>query len=164
MKTYPIPIWRSVISFFLVILILVFTTGCNFYKVREVSPYELPSLQELGKVVKYFVLNQADGKYQLTDLRIDGDQLIAQLDELSKPVYFWKDRGAEKRKTYEAGEANMLNEVHVFLREGTPTYMPGSEVSIPLSAIEKIEVIDPAEQLRPGMMVVVGIDIRKTKK
>ncbi|MGD8979946.1 MAG: HlyD family secretion protein [Desulfobacterales bacterium] len=28
----------------------------------------------------------------------------------------------------------------------------------------KIEVIDPAEQLRPGMMVVVGIDIRKTKK
>ena len=27
----------------------------------------------------------------------------------------------------------------------------------------RIEVIDPAEQLRPGMMVVVGIDIRKTK-
>lgn len=28
----------------------------------------------------------------------------------------------------------------------------------------RIEVIDPAEQLRPGMMVTVGIDIRKTKK
>jgi membrane fusion protein (multidrug efflux system) len=28
----------------------------------------------------------------------------------------------------------------------------------------RIEVIDPAEQLRPGMMVVVGIDIWKTKK
>jgi membrane fusion protein (multidrug efflux system) len=28
----------------------------------------------------------------------------------------------------------------------------------------KIEVIDPAEQLRPGMMVVVGIDTWKTKK
>lgn len=27
----------------------------------------------------------------------------------------------------------------------------------------RIEVIDPAEQLRPGMMVVVGIDTRKTK-
>jgi membrane fusion protein (multidrug efflux system) len=28
----------------------------------------------------------------------------------------------------------------------------------------KIEVVDPAEQLRPGMMVVVGIDTWKTKK
>jgi membrane fusion protein (multidrug efflux system) len=28
----------------------------------------------------------------------------------------------------------------------------------------RIEVVDPAEQLRPGMMVVVGIDIWKTKK
>jgi len=28
----------------------------------------------------------------------------------------------------------------------------------------KIEVVDPDEQLRPGMMVTVGIDIRKTKK
>jgi membrane fusion protein (multidrug efflux system) len=28
----------------------------------------------------------------------------------------------------------------------------------------RIEVVDPAEQLRPGMMVTVGIDIRKTKK
>jgi len=28
----------------------------------------------------------------------------------------------------------------------------------------RIEVVDPAEQLRPGMMVTIGIDIRKTKK
>jgi len=28
----------------------------------------------------------------------------------------------------------------------------------------RIEVVDPAEQLRPGMMVTVGIDIRKTKQ
>jgi len=28
----------------------------------------------------------------------------------------------------------------------------------------RIEVVSPAEQLRPGMMVTVGIDIRKTKK
>ena len=28
----------------------------------------------------------------------------------------------------------------------------------------KIEVVDPAEQLRPGMMVTVGIDTWKTKK
>lgn len=28
----------------------------------------------------------------------------------------------------------------------------------------RIEVVDPTEQLRPGMMVTIGIDIRKTKK
>jgi hypothetical protein len=144
MKLLNAPIWRKGISFFLAVLIIVFTTGCNYFKVREYQPEELPSLTELGKTVNYFVLNQGSQQYRLTKLSVDKEFLYATADTLTKTAYYSPER-VEESKRYKVGvEASIIHEVHVFLK-GIPSsyFQPGEEIRIPLILVDRVDVIDP---------------------
>ncbi|MBK7408273.1 MAG: hypothetical protein IPJ40_09545 [Saprospirales bacterium] len=156
MKILSNPMWRKGVSFFLAILILVFTTSCNYYQVRRVKAEALPSLSEIGKIANYFVLNQGGSQFQLTQITLGEDYLKARLDSLSKPVYYSESR---RGREYKYEEKSILHEVHVFLKDSTTIFTPGTDVVIPVADLEKIEVIDPDTGITVMMYFLVGLGV-----
>jgi hypothetical protein len=95
------------------------------------------SIKDIGKIHKYFILHDGFEEYELTDISVDSINVSGDLVLISRPVMYTKDRPSRIKK-YERG---ILNEVHIYLREGAEPLQLGY-ADIPLTEIEELRIID----------------------
>ncbi|MCK5468773.1 MAG: hypothetical protein KAI99_09690 [Cyclobacteriaceae bacterium] len=124
------------IAFFLVFLILFYTVGCKYFKVKKVPANEIESIHNIGEIHKSFFVHEGEKVYSLKDIAIDSAYISGYLDLAS---YYHLYEGRNFR--YNEEEANILNEVHIYLKENSETLILGT-TEIPLSAIETIRIVE----------------------
>jgi hypothetical protein len=141
--------WFAPVTFFIILSLLNLAIGCrNYYKVNTVRPPAAHSenkFTELKNENRYFIVHFANEAWHLDNLFITEDEtalngIIFNLPDNRK--HFLKTDPAGVNR-YRPHEKNVLQEVHVYINEYID--LGSSQISIPLTSINKIEVYDLAQ-------------------
>ena len=62
---------KEYISYFLIFLILFYTIGCKYFKVKDVTPEEFVTIDDIGKIHKSFYVHDRGRIYSLTEIQVD---------------------------------------------------------------------------------------------
>ncbi len=122
--------------------------SCNYFKVRTIENIDADlsksQLQKYQNLNKYFVLHSGDRTWHMTIIKVDAEKKMmeclleypGQLHQVYKP-------GVETNKRYKSkkGENVVLSEIHIVASKIYPP--PGNRISIPLSSISRIDIIEP---------------------
>ena len=112
MKNLFSPAFKRFISFFFIFLMLMYTYGCRYYfKTKLVPPSDIPHLEEIGDIHKYFIIHQGAKTMALSQIEVDSLQLRGTLDTISTKYYY--KRGRDER--YKDSQSDILHEIHFYL-------------------------------------------------
>lgn len=139
--------FMSFISIVVLIAFLNMIVGCHYYY-KVGTGYNVPSerIIEMQNKKEYFILHQKREAWHLEGIKIKGDTLSGVLRKL--PASYMKYKTTDPqivnryKKTQKIDESAVLDEVHIY----TSDYVKSEDgrISVPLSAIQKIEIYDPA--------------------
>jgi len=82
---------RTFLAFFLSVLLVLQTSSCHYFWVRNIEPQEFNSIYEIGELHKYFVLHSKSQMYELYDISVDSTAMHGVLEEPFKAVFYGKD-------------------------------------------------------------------------
>lgn len=126
------------ISIFLIFLMISYTTSCSYYKVKEVDPYDVPSIKNIGQVYKTMVVHYGDETFLLQDITVDSLSLTGQLTKATTSDFYYDE--ANKNERFKKKEREILQEVHFYI-SGEQLQPPIAQ--IPLEDIKEIRIIEP---------------------
>lgn len=138
----------------------------NYYKaITTKGPATASGIGELTMKHKYFILRDTGMAYAMNDISLAPDKksircnLVSVTDDHS--TYLWKraDDKPKYNKSKYAGvnEAFVLNEVHLYTTQNG-NMAPGP-FSLPLSNVEKMEVIEKDKKRTTNSHVIGGVSI-----
>lgn len=136
MNTFLSQSAKKSIAYSLIILTLFYTVGCKYFKVKDVTAKEFVTIDNIGKIHKSFYVHDEGRVYSLTDIQLDSLSISGTLT--STIDYRLKDERGFRYKKY---ETSILNEVHIYLKEGVQKLSIGS-ARIPLEDIKGIDIVD----------------------
>jgi hypothetical protein len=158
MKTPPATLTKRCISILLIYLILFYTTGCNYFKVKYISNNDTNSIYDIGNIHKQFIVHFGDIRYSIQSIKVDNTKITGDLYIHKSQIYYYDGRP----NRYKSFEKDILHEVHIYLKESF-SYPKVGPVEIPLSEIHEIRVIDKntgattASYIFSGLGIIVGI-------
>lgn len=167
--------WTAVILVFALFNLI---GGCyNYFKINsspQPSTETITSLSDAGKTI---IIHFNNKMWLLSDVLVKNNSVLGTLSEYDKPPTF-KPVKADRPNRYLTRASNnqrfLLNEVHLYLDEFTQ--MENSKVSIPVSAINKLEIYDRDTATTVGSyflgtlgytaaaFVVIGVIVALTKE
>jgi hypothetical protein len=141
---FPIRFFSPEWAMFLLIIFVHFITGCQtYYKVKPGSGSP-ESIAQMQKDNKYFILHEGDNAWHLKDLVLNEDELVITgiIETLPDSHQYYKKTNPEYANRYKPAKGNPTYEVHFYIKEHIE--QDNNQVTVPLLAIEKIEVYDKA--------------------
>jgi hypothetical protein len=120
-------------------------TGCKYYKVNTAENVEAVQTH-ITKNTKYFILHQGASVWHIKDLTLDNENQLLQgiLEPLPEEHYYYHHTKPDKpnrfKNNYKGDRSRPTDEIHFYIAEYAEG--PGELITIPFSAIEKIEVYD----------------------
>lgn len=137
METQISTIGRKAVVYFLSVLLLFNAYSCTYFIAKKVSSDFEASINNIGEIHKYFIVHDGDILYDFTEISVDSVSFSGNLMPITAPVYYTENRNNRIKET----EKDILNEVHVYLREGTEPLQQGY-AAIPLTEIIELRIID----------------------
>ncbi len=131
------PAIKKCMSFFMIALLLFQTFSCKYFEVNTLAPENYPRIEDMGKIHKTFVLHSGHYRYLLNEPRVDSLYLSGTIKEPDIPLHYTEDRNVQ----YASDEKNIINEVHIYLKESY-TSLPLGPASIRLADINEVRIID----------------------
>ena len=142
----------KVISVLLVLITLNSTVGCYYYTYQVDSAPSMVKIDQLKNSPNYLIIHQQENAFNLYDVKIDEQaQTISGLlralpvDHLNylktKPEPGSANVYKKKSKDLSKNTPAVVDEVHFYVKD--ISLREGETITVPLSAIEKIEVYDP---------------------
>jgi hypothetical protein len=158
MKYLATPTHKKRISYFLIALILFYSYGCNYFKVKNLTPNDIVSIRDIGEMHKYFLVHSESEIFSLNEISIDTTSISGRLSTKTGYVYYSEGRKYRMNKT----ENGILNEVHIYLYENSEDLQLGF-AEIPFSSIKSIKIIEKdngkttASYVFGGLGIVFGV-------
>lgn len=145
---------RSILAHAFIVLLLFQTTSCNYFRVREAEPSEVPSIKTTGRLDKRFIVHYQNELYTLDEVDVDESSLIGKLSLSTDSALYEEGRGFRYKKENKA----ILHEVHIYVKADAPAPEIGAQ-GIPFSDIEKMDVIewDSGKTVASYLLTGVGI-------
>jgi hypothetical protein len=133
------------ISWIVLFAFLILIHGCYYFKVQKTTEPISPVVSNFQNENKFIILHNEQNAWHFTDIIVSEDSVRGTITELVGHDKY-KTVNPEKvnryKKSKKNNEAEVLNEVHIY---STELYRrAGTLVSIPVKAVEKIEIYDPA--------------------
>jgi hypothetical protein len=130
-------VWIMIFSF------LTMTSGCYYFKV--VRPSEQPNdiISKMQEQQKFIILHLDDKAWQLTNIIVNEESITGSISELVGHERYKSvkpDNSNRYLKSKSHDESYVLNEVHIYITEYSEA--DKGRISIPASAIKKIEIYD----------------------
>ena len=155
MKTLHKPTTKWIISMILICITLLYTYGCNYYKVNNSPSTAIASIARIsnvGTIHKSFFVNTANAVFSLSQIRVDSTSISGILSiPMIAPLY-----NDYRQTRYLKDEKNILNEVHIYLN----TYDISQFLTNPDSAKTLGPAVIPYSSI--GMVKIVEKDTGKT--
>ncbi|GAA4647106.1 hypothetical protein GCM10023115_50680 [Pontixanthobacter gangjinensis] len=122
--------------------------SCSYFKVKEVKSENAAQKQEqirrFNQEQKYLVVHTANEQYHLDNVQLDteNEMFSGELLEVSERHLHKKSPDIKIKKTYRYNtrKTDPLNEIHIYLKSDQQLEL--GETSIPISAIDRIAVVD----------------------
>ncbi|MCB0651178.1 MAG: hypothetical protein KDC85_07880 [Saprospiraceae bacterium] len=128
---------KRFLVYFLSALLLFQTTSCRYFSVGYANaPTDIPTIFEIGKVYKKFIVHSDNNEVFITDIELDSIALSGTIQNIDKPVYYDEFRSSRYKKF----EKDIVHEVHIYLRNYT-ILLPG-QTQIPVEDIKEIRIIE----------------------
>src|SRR5450631_567156 len=130
-------------SFLYLFAVCFFTSGCFqfFYSTNTKTGVNDSTFAKLKNSDKYFIVHLKTGDYALKDLRIDSNQLTADVGPILSEHKNYLDPVAGSSPSYKKKEASeVLNEIHIYAL--TQTLEDSTHLSIPVSAITRVDMYE----------------------
>jgi hypothetical protein len=121
--------------------------GCTYYKVNNVDPLSNASIaEEVQHKEKYIILHERDTAWHIKDIILneEGQEIKGNTEPLPSNHFFYKKAKKEHHAYKYKKRAGMVkpgHEIHIYT-SGSLLTGPQSEVTIPFSSIDKIQVYD----------------------
>ncbi len=137
------------ITFLLMLAFLNLSVGCrNYYKVNTYGTQRAQNATEISRLndqEKFFIIHFAGEAHLLDNITLNqsSSTLTGVFKRLPEYRQSYKTTDPEGVNRYKTVEKEVLQEVHIYINEYEE--VDESMVSIPLSAIKKIEVYDKAQ-------------------
>jgi hypothetical protein len=151
--------FKKMLPFFLVIILLqiLFSQCHNYYKAVPAKTSSVDSLKAKGR---YFVLRNGSSAFVMNNVVLSNDKksLTCNLENLPASHQFHLIKGRRGKMQYrknEVDELTVLNEVHFYIQHDN-TAISG-EYTLPLSKVEKIEIIEKDKGRTTGSYIVGAV-------
>jgi hypothetical protein len=125
---------------------LTMMNGCYYFKVNKSVIPPQDEIKKMQAEQKIILLHHDKKVMRFTGVTVNQDSVSGSVSsyntyERSKPV---KTEGANRyKKSGKSNELYLLNEVHIYINEYSET--SENKISVPLKAIQKIEIYDKAK-------------------
>jgi len=143
---------KKIFAAFLIFLMLFHTVGCKYYKVDSAEKSEFEQIMTMGKIHKYFIVHTGTQTYALNDINTTKKDISGNLTAPQEKIFYSEDR----KKRIKKGESNIINEVHIYVKEQDPALNAGY-VEFPISDINEIRILDRNTGKEIAVYALVGI-------
>ena len=150
------------LSKLILILSLLFTASCNYYKPILTSPSlsssakskEIASMSQRAFIIRS---NQGDFLLKNVNVKLDEEELIGMLGPIPEEHQTYiKDKSSNF--SYDSETKPVLQELHLYVPLD-PDVKFGSIVTIPISSIEKMEVIERDKKRSTTNSIIYGVGL-----
>jgi hypothetical protein len=124
---------------------LIAMNGCYYFKVIRSSEPPTTAINAFQEEHKSIYIHLEDQLWHFSDIKINDENISGTITNLSPDETVWKVKpeGANRyRKNGKINESEVLNEVHIFVREIIKN--DNLHITFPLTAVDRIEVYDKA--------------------
>ncbi|OFY68443.1 MAG: hypothetical protein A2V64_01805 [Bacteroidetes bacterium RBG_13_43_22] len=126
--------------------------GCYFFKVSRSPEPSAQAVTKLQDAKKYIILHQGKDAWHFTDIVAGEDSIKGTITILVSHQKYKTTDPEKVNRYYESGnnrDPGVINEVHIYVKQlsqltDTLDFKLVTSVSIPVTAVEKIEIYDPA--------------------
>ena len=143
---------KKIFAAFLIFLMLFHAVGCKYYKVDSAEKSEFEQIMTMGKIHKYFIVHTGTQTYALNDINTTKTDISGNLTAPQEKIFYSEDR----KKRIKKGESNIINEVHIYVKEQDPALNTGY-VEFPISDINEIRILDRNTGKEIAVYALVGI-------
>ncbi|MFN8256238.1 MAG: hypothetical protein U0W24_11145 [Bacteroidales bacterium] len=137
MKKKNKEIYKKAIVHFFIFLTLLYSIGCQYFKVNSITNPNDLNMYDLGKIHKYFIVHIKEKTFCLKDISLDSTKLSGRLELPQKKIYYNQNLNTNIKKS----EIDILNEIHFYLNNSMNDLNIG-QVDIPLECINEIRIIE----------------------
>ena len=153
MNNSSLSLWRKVVVYTMIGLVLFQTTSCHYFKINQKRAEALPTLLEIGEIHKYFIIHQEDQVYALENITVDSTFLNGELVLPTEPIHYYLGR----KFRYTKEERPILHEVHIYMtKEASP--LEAGSATIPLQDLRELRIIekDTGKTIASYILVTLG--------
>src|SRR5580765_713003 len=125
------------------IFICFLSSGCYqfFYSTNTKTSINDSTLAKLKTSDKYFIVHLKTGDYALKDIKVDSNQLKAEIGPILTEHTYYLDPAPGTSPSYKKKEASeVLNEIHIYAL--TQSLEDSTHLSIPVSSITRVDVYE----------------------
>lgn len=149
---------------FTTVPLFIMLTGCrNYYSaVNTDKNYVVQNINSTEYQYRYFILRSGGNAYYMSNIKVSDDKttIHCTLDTLSPEhrIHLYNGRGGNMRYKKSQPEIAVLNEVHLYAPSDEAAKQ-GSEYTLALSKVEKVEVIEKNKGKTTTSYILGGVGI-----
>jgi hypothetical protein len=168
MKTLSTPIFKKSISYLLIILTLLHSAGCSYFRLNNIPDDNVASIHRIDLSNKVFFVHSDNLIYRFRYVEVDSLNISGTLT-LETNGYYYKEGRSYRIKQ---NEHQILHEVHMYLKnDGLKT----GSAKIPLTNIKEIRIVERDSGktvashlfgtlgIIAGVCVIIGVIVALTK-
>ena len=145
-------IHKQIFAAFLILLVLFHAVGCKYYKVDSAERSEFEQIMSMGEIQKYFIVHVSNQMYALKDIKTTKTDISGKLTTPQEKILY----SEERKKRIKEGESNIVNEVHIYLKDQYEELDLGN-VEFPISDINEIRILDRNTGKEIAVYALIGI-------
>ena len=104
---------KKTFAAFLIFLILFHSMGCQYYKAKPVEKSDYEQIMTMGEIHKYFIVHADNKTFALNDIQKTKTEIAGTLSDPEEKIFY----NEERKKRIKKGEGNIVNEVHLYLKD-----------------------------------------------
>lgn len=164
MNTHFTPPIKNCISFLLIFLVLFQTVGCrSFFELEKMASDDTPGINNYIEMHKHFIVHERENIYSLTEISLDSEKISGNLELTIDTITLFKYENHPhyfdgREFHYKKAEKNILNEIHIYLKEDAKKLQLGFS-DIPLSDISEIRIIEKDTKRTRKSYILGGLGI-----
>jgi hypothetical protein len=140
LRLFRVPMTRTILTWFTLLAFLHLTMGCNYYRLKQ---EEQVTAEKLAGIPNYkrFIVHHGPNSYELKNVRVQEEVVEGSLTPIPADLLVYVNPKANSSVRYKRPErGSALNIVHLHVFEYAQG--AGDQVSIPLSALKRIDIAD----------------------
>ena len=142
-KVLRLPAISRPLAWIMIFSFLIMTSGCSYFKVVRPSEQPADVINKMQDQQKFIIIHLDDNAWQLTNIIVNDETVTGSISALvghEKYKSVKPDNSNRYHKSKSNNESYILSEVHIYITEYSEAEK--GRISIPASAIEKIEIYD----------------------
>ena len=154
---------KSINSFFLkkcitIIVLIAFTIsfiGCSYFKARNIFTGDIPNINDIGRIHKYFVVHSEGRLYTISNITVDEDYIYGDIDYTDRHFHYYEGRPDRVG----SHERDIFHEVHIYLSKSSSITTETKQISTKNVREVKIIEANTGKTIESFLLGTIGVGL-----